>query len=363
MHICQVANFYTPTSGGLRTAVDQLAAQYAARGHRCSLIVPDATGGVDEVEGRTIVRIRAPKVPGMGGYRMIVRPQAVRDALDRLDPDVIELSDKTTLVGPVADRRAAGARVVLVSHERLDAIVGRATRMHGAVAPAVRRYDARLIRRVDAIVCASAFAASEFDGLEGPPIGRIALGVDLERFRPVRYEPRGRARLVSAVRLSPEKSPTLLVETARHLVAHGLDFEWDVYGDGPLRAELRSHAEGLPIRFHGHVADRSMLATAMATADVGIAPGRYETFGLAALEFLAAGTPVVVPDQGALAEIVPLDAGRRCSPDAAGFGRGILELLAGDRDDLRRAARRHAEAHGWETTAEQLLALYGPMAA
>ncbi|MEQ9161659.1 MAG: glycosyltransferase, partial [Ilumatobacter fluminis] len=311
------------------------------------------------------VRIRAPKVPGMGGYRMIVRRKAVRDALDRLAPDVIELSDKATLVGPAADRRADGARVVLISHERLDAIIGRATRMPNAVAPAVRRYDARLLRRVDAVVCASDFAASEFDGLAGPPIGRIALGVDLERFRPVETDDALRAgtRLVSAVRLSPEKSPTLLVETARYLVAAGLDFEWDVYGDGPLRAELTAHAEGLPIRFLGHLADRAALAAAMATADLGIAPGRYETFGLAALEFLAAGTPVVVPEHGALAEIVPPEAGRRCPPDAAGFGRGVLELLAIDRDDLRRAARRHAEAHGWEATAERLLALYEPAAA
>ena len=363
MHICQVANFYTPTSGGLRTAVDQLAAQYAARGHRCSLIVPDDNDGVDEVAGRTIVRIKAPKVPGMGGYRMIVRRQSVRDALGRLDPDVIELSDKATLVGPATDRRADGVRVVLISHERLDAIIGRATRMPRAVAPAVRRYDARLLRRVDAIVCASEFAASEFDGLEGPPIGRVALGVDLERFRPVVSEQGARARLVSAVRLSPEKSPALLVETARYLVAAGLDFDWDVYGDGPLREQLTAHAEGLPIRFRGHLADRAALAEAMATADVGIAPGRYETFGLAALEFLAAGTPVVVPEHGALAEIVPPDAGRRCPPDAAGFGRGVLDLLALDRDVLRWAARRHAEAHGWATTADRLLALYDPVAA
>ena len=360
MHICQLANFYTPTSGGLRTAVDQLAAQYASRGHRCSLIVPDVEDGLDERGGRTIVRIKAPRVPGFGGYRMIMRRRAVRDALALLDPDVIELSDKTTLVAPATDRRDAGAKVVLISHERLDAIVGRATRMPTTIAPAVRRYDARVIRRVDAIVCASEFAASEFDGLAGPPVSRIALGVDLERFTPVGYEPRRRRRLVSAVRLSPEKSPELLVDTAQFLVDQGLDFEWDVFGDGPLYDDLVKRAVGVPIHFRGHQSDRAALAVAMATADVGIAPGRYETFGLAALEFLAAGTPVVVPELGALAEIVPPDAGRRCRPDPAGFGRGVLDLLELDRHELRQAARCHAEAHGWSATADRLLALYDP---
>lgn len=358
MHICQLANFYSPTSGGLRTAVDHLAAEYSERGHRCSLIVPGDRDRIDDVGGRSVVTVRAPKVPGLGGYRMIVRRDGVRAALDELEPDVVELSDKTTLVGPATDRRRHGARVVLISHERLDAIVGRATRLPGATAPAVRRYDDRIVRRVDAIVCASEFAAAEFAGLSGPPVERIALGVDLERFRPGRTLHDGPPQIVSAVRLSPEKSPELLVETARRLVDLGVDFEWDVYGDGPMRNDLERLAVSLPMNFRGHVADRDELAITMAAADVGVAPGRYETFGLAALEFLAAGTPVVVPDRGALAEIVPTDAGRRCAPTPEGFAAGVVELLGADRDVLRSVARRHAERHSWTATADRLLTLY-----
>jgi hypothetical protein len=46
------------------------------------------------------------------------------------------------------------------------------------------------------------------------------------------------------------------------------------------------------------------LATLLASADVALAPGPVETFGLAALEALACGTPVVVDRASALPEVV-----------------------------------------------------------
>ena len=42
MRVVQVANFYGPRSGGLRTAVDRLGAEYCARGHE---VFPDRAGG------------------------------------------------------------------------------------------------------------------------------------------------------------------------------------------------------------------------------------------------------------------------------------------------------------------------------
>ncbi|WP_262496069.1 glycosyltransferase family 4 protein [Nonomuraea sp. SYSU D8015] len=77
-----------------------------------------------------------------------------------------------------------------------------------------------------------------------------------------------------------------------------------VAGDGPLRPKLMRLAGDLPVRFLGHIGDRDTLADLLATADVAIAPGPVETFGLAALEALASGTPVVVSRHSALPEVV-----------------------------------------------------------
>lgn len=361
MHIVQLANFYGPRSGGLRTAVDELGRRYRDAGHTTSLIVPAEQSSVVEHPNRTVVTIASPLVPGLGGYRAIVDLGAVHRHLDRLRPDAIELSDKTTLVGPAARHRRRGVPVVLVSHERIDALIARAVPLRPVSERAARRFNRRLVRRVDAIVCASAYAKNEFDGLiphGGPRRLKIPLGVDLDAFTPstrARGEP---PRIVAAVRLSPEKSPELLLGAARALRDRGVDVRWDIHGDGPLRADLEQRSSSLPIRYHGFTDDRAALAAAMADADIGVAPGRFETFGLAALEFLSAGTPVVVPDRGALREIVTETTGSVCAPNGAAFARGIESLLAGDRNRQRIASRRLAAGYCWSATADRMLDLF-----
>ena len=74
-----------------------------------------------------------------------------------------------------------------------------------------------------------------------------------------------------------------------------------VAGDGPLRPRLERRAAraGLPVTFAGFLSGRADLAALLASADVALAPGPAETFGLAALEALACGTPVVVSAESA----------------------------------------------------------------
>jgi alpha-1,6-mannosyltransferase len=79
---------------------------------------------------------------------------------------------------------------------------------------------------------------------------------------------------------------------------------------------------------------------------VAIAPGPAETFGLAALEALACGTPVVVSDAGAS---VP-------SEDLAA---GVGAVLARPERSRRAAARARAEQYDWGTAARGFLAAHG----
>lgn len=359
MHILQLANFYGPRSGGLRTAVDELANRYAGAGHSCSLIIPDDHDGVRVTSGRTVVAVRSPLVPGTGGYRAIVDRRAVRHAIESLRPDVIELSDKTTLVAPAARARHTGTPVVLISHERLDAVVGQF--IGGWIASrAFSAFNARLLRKVDAVVCASSFAAAEFNRADAAVLPhQIPLGVDLDLFRPMTSARSGSRRHIAAVvRLSPEKRPDVLIATSRCLAERGVDHLLTIYGDGGLRARLERSAGDLPVRFAGHLSDRFELAQAMARADVAIAPGPHETFGLAALEFLAAGTPVVVSKHGALSEVVTPDTGSAVELTGEAYAIAVERLLAGDRERQRTACRARAERFGWDHTAAEYLDLF-----
>lgn len=92
MRVVQVANFYGPRSGGLRTAVDRLGAEYCALGHEVYLIVP-GSHPQRHLLGTGVVRISLPArlIPFTAGYRAVL-PGPVTALLQQLGPDAIEVS-------------------------------------------------------------------------------------------------------------------------------------------------------------------------------------------------------------------------------------------------------------------------------
>jgi alpha-1,6-mannosyltransferase len=148
------------------------------------------------------------------------------------------------------------------------------------------------------------------------------------------------------------------VEAVAALRSAGVDAVLVVAGGGPLRARLERQAAGLPVHFVDFVADRRALATLLATADIALAPGPAETFGLAALEALACGTPVVVDRASALPEVVG-EAGVAVHGNGAAFARGVRELLTRGEETRRRDARAQAERFSWDRSVAGFLDTHG----
>jgi alpha-1,6-mannosyltransferase len=188
----------------------------------------------------------------------------------------------------------------------------------------------------------------------------VRLGVDLDRFRPALTARPAAGRTVQLAlvsRLSAEKRPELAVAALRVLLARGVPAALLVLGDGPLRRTLERRAAGLPVRFLGHVADRRCLPHLVGSADVTVAPAPMETFGLAVLESLACGTPVVVPAAGAARELVgEPGSGVVTSGTAVGLADGVQALLDVPAPYRRAAARDRAEQFPWSATVAGLLA-------
>lgn len=354
MRIVQVANFYGPRSGGLRTAVDQLGAGYVARGHEVTLVVP-GDRYTESVSDHGVQRITVPsrQLPFTGGYR-VASPVVTADVAASLRPDVLEISDRLTLrgLGDWARRRDIGS--VMISHERLDRLLGQVMPRCAArsIADAANR---RSVLGHDAVVCTTAFAQREFDRI-GADARRIALGVDLDLFHPSRrHRNEGRmVRLVHCGRLSVEKHAERSVGALARLRQGGVDAHLVVVGDGPRRAALERRADGLPVYFTGFVHDRVRVARMLAGADVALAPGPHETFGLAALEALASGTPAVVSGTSASAEIVTTQCGVAAGNTADEFAAGIATALALPGGG-RLPARARAEQFGWPAAVESML--------
>jgi alpha-1,6-mannosyltransferase len=142
------------------------------------------------------------------------------------------------------------------------------------------------------------------------------------------------------------------VDTLAELHEQGHSARLVIAGDGPRRSFLEKRAAGLPVTFLGFVKSRLEVAALLASADLSLAPGPHETFGLAALEALASGTPVVVSRSSALKEIVRPSCGAAVDDHAAAFATAAQRLLA---SGSREAARARAEEYPWQAAVDGML--------
>ncbi|WP_328388351.1 glycosyltransferase [Nocardia sp. NBC_00416] len=372
MRIVQLANFYGPRSGGLRTALHHLGEGYVAAGHEVVLIVPGPRRD-EEVLPTGVLRITLPalRIPWTGGYHA-ADPRRVADTLTGLRPDVLEVSDRLTLRGFGRWARRRDVAGVMISHERLDRLLGqimpdRFARRCADIA------NSRTAAEYDMVVCTTEFARAEFRRIGAPNVEMVPLGVDLDLFSPNRHDRGLRATLglpgqpllVHCGRLSVEKRVDRSIEAIGELRGAGIDARLVVAGDGPRRDALERRARSLPalpgglpaVHFTGFITNRTAVATLLATADIALAPGPHETFGLAALEALAAGTPVVASRSSALADIVTADCGAVADDDPAAFADGVTDLLARPSAQRRGAARQRAEQFTWPTAVSGMLAV------
>ncbi|OBJ49240.1 glycosyltransferase [Mycobacterium sp. 1423905.2] len=366
MRVVQVANFYGPRSGGLRTAVDRLGAEYCASGHEVFLVVP----GSHAASGRLptgVVRITVPaaQLPFTGGYRAIM-PGPVRALLGSLRPDALEVSDRLTLRSLGRWGRDHGATTVMISHERLDRLAGQILPRRAAqrVADFANR---RTAADYDTVVCTTRFAREEFDRIGATNTVTVPLGVDLQTFHPRWRSARVRQRfadpaqilLVHCGRLSVEKHAHRSIDAVAALCDFGVDARLVIVGEGPLRSRLERQAARLPIAFTGFISNRQTVARLLASADVALAPGPHETFGLAALESLACGTPAVVSRTSALGEIVTADSGALADNDPTAIAHAVRTIVSRPEDHRRVHARRRAEMFTWQRAAAGMLTTLG----
>ncbi|MEU6474683.1 glycosyltransferase [Streptomyces massasporeus] len=367
LRIVRLANFVAPSSGGLRTALRELGKGFKAAGHEPVLVIPGERMSDRETEQGRVITLPGPLLPGTGGYRVLADKRRVARLLEELAPDRLEVSDRTTLRWTGRWARRARVPSVMVSHETADGVLRTWGVPEGAARRAADALNVRTAHTYSRVVCTTEFAEREFVRIGARNVVRAPLGVDLVQRHPALRDPDIRARyaredetlLVMCSRLSVEKRPGTALEALESLRRRGRRAVLVVAGDGPLRSRLeqRARESGLPVTFLGHVSDRGLLGALQASADVALAPGPAETFGLAALEAMACGTPVVASASSALSEVIG-SAGAVAADHGEAFADAVDRLLERLAADRREAARARAECFGWDAAVDAFLAAH-----
>lgn len=374
--LLDITKFFGPTTGGIRTYLLEKARYVAARSDlRQTVIVPGTEDGITDADGVRWYRLRGPRIPTQSPYRFLLRKRTIGRVLEHERPDVIEVGSPY-LVPWIVHRSAKSLGIPLVwfYHTNFPRILSPRPEqdrwLRRGAGRLADRYVRRLRRVFFAALAASRAAVRELENAGFSRVIQVPLGVDLEHFHPWRQNHAGETRRRAGL---PEGPLAMFVgRFAREKELHLVLDAWPevesrcgatlaLVGDGPSREFFRQHTRASRVKWVPYQTDRNSLADLMAAADVVIAPGPAETFGLAALEALASGVPVVASDAGAVREIVEASGAGVVNPEptANAMATTLLDLFQQDLPALGARGRRYAETHhGWALAFDRIFAAY-----
>jgi glycosyltransferase involved in cell wall biosynthesis len=332
LRILLVAARYVPYAGGVETHTYEVARRVAALGADVTVLSTDPGGRfpTEERDGDVrILRVRA--WPRKRDYYFA---PGIYSTILAGTWDVIHCQGYHTLVAPLAMLAARRARTpyVLTLHSG-----GHSSRLRKSMRGMQWTVLRPLIARAERVVAVSTFEREFFrdrlrlpeekftvisngshlpraDSPAAPEVGPLIVSLGrLERYK-------GHHRVIAAMPRVLERYPTARLR---------------IIGAGPVVADLRRLVTRLGIESHVEIgpidpADRTGMARALSHAAVVTLLSEYESQGIAALEALALGRPVLVAYTSALRELADQGLARPIALNASAghIAEAILDLVA-----------------------------------
>lgn len=381
MKICDLTQFYSPLSGGVKRYVHEKIAyiQTHCPDDEHLLIIPAEKTATAVAPRSRIYSMHSPLLSRTSRYRALINLRAIEQVFERERPDLIEVGDPyQTAWKAVASGRALRIPVVGFYHSHFpEAYLRSTTKYLGrtaseAVMDFARRYVRNLYNHFEATLVPSHELARVLREWGVRNVHAVDLGVNTDVFRANgtdRLEMRrslgiqeDQCLLLYVGRLAVEKNVQTLFAAFHELTQRSrARFHLLVIGDGPHRdalQRLQSLAANVTWRAYCH--DSAELARYYRAADLFVHPGVQETFGFVALESQACGTPVVGISGSYMDRIIFHDQGswaRENSPSA--LADAIEQAAARQLGSLgESAAAEAARLHAWPHVFERLFCIY-----
>lgn len=333
-----------PTFGGSGIVATEIGLAMARRGHRVHFIARELPvrldPSADGVYFHEVTESDYPVLRNGGAYPIALASKLIEVAMfERLDllhvhyavPHATAAWMAREVLGPAAPR------LVTTLHGTDITLVG--------TDPSYLPLTRFSVLKSDAVTTPSTFLRqATYDGLELPPgleIDVIPNFVDTDRYRPAVTRDPGRLRalfpdveagepvLFHVSNFRPVKRICDVLKVLAAVNAQ-VPCRLVLVGDGPDRsgAERRLRELGLGHRV-ACLGKQERFVDWLALADVFLLPSESESFGLAALEALSCGVPVVASDVGGLPELVAHGRTGFLAPvgDIDAFASHVLHLI------------------------------------
>ena len=367
MRIAFFTETFLPATDGVVTRLRHTLQELARVGDDMLVVAPRyPDGGPDSYAGAPIFRVPGVPFPPYPRIKLSLAHPGVGCVLGRFRPDLIHAVNPFILgPGGIYYARRLGAPLVASYHTNVAAYA----RYYNLtfLSDAARWWTRQLHNRAGINLCTSE-AAMHYLLKEG--IKRVRLwpqGVDARRFHPDRASGEWRGRLsgghasdrllLYVGRLAPEKGIERLKTILQKLPGTRLA----IVGDGPARRDLEREFAGTPTVFTG-ILQGEDLAAAYASADAFLFPSTTDTLGLAMLEALASGLPIVAARSDASQEVVREGENGLFyeANSAPALAAAVRRLFSDDafREALGRGARAAAEERDWVTSTSALRGYY-----
>lgn len=366
MRVALFTETFLPATDGVVTRLRHTIEELREMGDELYIFAPRYGEGPSSYAGVPIFRLPSVPFPPYPQFKLALATPAAGRAIRNFGPDVIHTVNPFIL-GPGAVYYARRLGVPLVASYHTNVAAYARYYNLGFLYGTTVKWTKMLHDQAGINLCTSE-ATRQYLQSEGFKNLRVwPQGVDARRFRPDRFSKKRRRKLsggnpesklmIFVGRLAPEKD----IGSLRSVLEEVPGTRLAIVGDGPARRDLESEFAGTPTVFTGTLQGKK-LARAYASADIFVFPSTTETLGMAMLEALASGLPVVAADSGATDEVVShgesgllFQAGSR-----EGFVEAVSRVLSDEelRESLSRGARAAAGERSWEASTRALRGYY-----